>query len=189
MGGRLSTIAKGRLLRLVDDNLRNPTQGFLDELTNGTAMVDLGLAKQILQPGQEGHVNDEIFGDAGNPQAWWPTQAEKEKIVRGGYIRALQVALAHNPIVPIESYWVAGVPHFEMIIADCHKQVNAFLLTPQPGKALNPALTGVQEEMWTVASDARCAELRQMIPNNYGPEEPQPIPSLQGVKSLRLWGY
>jgi hypothetical protein len=189
MGGRLSVIAKGRLLRLVDDNLQAPTAAFLDELTRGDSMVALGLAKQILKPGQEGHVNDEIFGDAGNANAWWPNEAEKEKIVRGGFIRALTVALGHSPPVPIECYWVAGAPHFEIIVSDCVGQVNVFLLTPEPGKVLNPAQTGVMEDMWVVATDARCAELRKAIPDNYGPEDPQPIPSLTDVKSLRLWGY
>jgi hypothetical protein len=189
MGGRLSVIAKGRLLRLVDQNLQAPTADFLDELTRGDAMVDLGLAKQILQPGQEGHVNDEVFGDATNPKAWWPTADEKEKIVRAGFIRAITVALGHAPPVPVECYWVCGVPQFEIIVADCQKQVNVFLLTPEPGKALSPAKTGVMEDMWAVGTDARCAELRAAIPDNYGPEDPQPIPSLTGVKTLRLWGY
>ena len=48
MGGRLSVIAKGRLMKLIDQSLQAPTPAFLDELTSGTSMVQLGLAKQIL---------------------------------------------------------------------------------------------------------------------------------------------
>jgi hypothetical protein len=189
MGGRLSVVAKGRLLRLVDQNLEAPTQAFLDELTNGTPLVALGLAKQILKQEQVGHVEDEIFGDTGNAKAWWPSAQEKEAIVRAGFIQALTVALGHTPPVPIECYWVAGVNNFEIIVADCSKQVNVFLLTPDPGKALSPAQTGVLEDMWVVAPQARCVALRAAIPNGYGPSDPENIPGVAGIQKLRLWGY
>lgn len=189
MGGKLSAVAKGRLMRLVDGSLEVPVQAFLDELTNGTSMVDLGLGKNILKPTQVGHVNDEVFGEAGNAKAWWPTEEEKQDIVRGGFIQALTVALGHNPPVPIQCYWVVGVEEFEMIVSDCKNQVNVFLLTPTPSKPLNPPPTGVLEDMWVVATDARCDELFAKIPPSYGPQPPETIPATPGVKMLRLWGY
>ena len=189
MGGRLSPIAKGRLLKLVDQNLEKPVQAFLDELTSGTSMVDLGLDKHILNTTQVGHVEDEIFGDAGNAKAWWPSEAEKQEIVRGGFIQALKVALGHTPPVSIQCYWVCCVDHFEIIVADCPDQVNVFLLTPAPAKPLSPPANGSVEDMWVVATETRCQELFAAIPLNYGAVPPQDIASVAGVKVLRLFGY
>jgi len=195
MGGRLSVIAKGRLLQLVDKNLEKPERAFLDELTNGQSMVVLGLNKQIIKQSQVDHVEKEIFGDGPTSGAWWPKEHEKQAIVRGGFITALQLSLEHNDEngqpkpVPIECYWVVGVDHFEIIVSDCAAQVNLFLLTPKPGPQLTPLPAGMMEDMWVVATEVRCDELYGMIPPNYGAAPPEPIPSVTGAKILRLWGY
>ena len=83
-----------------------------------------------------------------------------------------------------------GVDTFEVVVSDCGNQVNVFLLTPEPGQSARPLRqTGVVEDMWTVATEARCNELRGGIPSAYPAADPEDIAGVAGVKLLRLWGY
>jgi hypothetical protein len=191
MGGTLSPVSKGRLMKAIDRMLEQPTTEYLEELVNGLSMVDLGLAKQILKDGQVSHVEDEVFGDQANQQAWWPAATDKQAVIRGGFVQALKVSLAHGTPVPIQCYWINGVGEdtFEIVVADCPNQVNLFLLTSKPKNPPAPPATGGREDMWVVATNARCAALMQDVPANYNPDPPEQIDCAPGVQVVRLWGY
>jgi hypothetical protein len=189
MGGKLSVIVRGRLMKKIDDNLTQPDKASLDELTAGTSMVDLGLAKGILTTqGDVDHVNDEVFGDNQDPDAWWPDEPEKQEVVRGGFIQAITGSRGHQPPVPIHSYWISGVNTFEVIVADRITHVDLFLLTPNPRVVPQPANVGLKEDLWMVATKDRCDEIYNGIPNNYPKEKPEDVPGVTAQR-LRLCGY
>jgi hypothetical protein len=55
-----------------------------------------------------------------------------EGVVRRGYTHAIQLALSHEPAVPIETLWMTGVcDEFEIHICDSVRQVTVLWLIPE----------------------------------------------------------
>lgn len=69
-----------------------------------------------------------------NPiSGWWPTQQPIAPIYAQGLLHALTVSLATPGLPrPIDSYWVVGHTHVEMITLASPRQVTLVIATPHP---------------------------------------------------------
>src|SRR5262249_17937572 len=145
MGGTLTTVSKGRLIRAIDQRLRVPKQEYLDELQSGQPLLSIGLDSGIVADAQQDHVRVEAFGGPDSPRAFWPKLQFKEQIGRAGYSQDLQIAVAplrRNPPDPpksIVSYWMVGGENFEIMVADSVQEVTVFWVTPRFSPPTPPA--------------------------------------------------
>ena len=166
-------ISKGGVLEQTDEVLRDRTtyRPRLEELKAHGNL--LGLASDtgaVRSESDRHHAAVEGLGGAKTPGAWWPGVARKDEIVRQGFIRAYEAALADDEnIKPISVYWLRVLPEqtsrvrsrrpgraigkhepFEVIVTRTEYQVTLFLVTPVPPSL--PVRAGKPEDIWVVAS-------------------------------------
>jgi len=166
-------IAKGAVLRQTDEVLRD-TSTYRERLKELKSDGDLvGLASDtgaVRSDGDRHHAAVEGLGEAKARGAWWPGVARKAEIVRQGFIRAYEAALADDDhITPISVYWLRVLPEptssarssrsrrgmtreepFEVIVTKTDYQVTLFLVTTVPPTP--PVRAGKPEDIWVVAS-------------------------------------
>jgi hypothetical protein len=131
-------IDKGHLLKDTDRLLARTSQyrKRLAELKQGTdSLVDLAQRQKIVSSREDlTHAQKEWLGGPGEPLAWWPTIANKEAILREGFIKAYEIALRDpDDVRPIETFWIPGWSSFATLaLAGPGKVTLLLILTPPP---------------------------------------------------------
>ena len=183
----LFLITKGRIITNSDLNLRHPTHALYEGLRAAPRMSDrAALAEfQVIRESDKDHVDNDFFG-----KRWFPDVPDKEDIVREGYLKAIKLSLAHAIQKPVVSYWITGLPKFEVMVAESEHQITVFLLTPQPpiGK-LPPAEKTYDESLWLIAPTERIAEIRDAHPAEYQMAKLQEPTTTPGIGCLQAKGY
>ena len=178
-------ITKGRILTNADKNLRHPTHGLYEGLRSALKMSDNAKVTDVIVESDRSHVEDEFFG-----KKWWPEIPHKEDIVREGYLKAMKLSLAHVTQKSVVTYWIAGVPKFEVMVAESDHQITLFLLTPKPPEGQLPAAEhSYPENLWVVATEDRIAEIRDSYPAEYGMGALEESTTTRGIKCLQAKGY
>src|SRR5262245_20006234 len=146
MAGVLTNVVKGSMLSNADNRLRQRTSetpgDYTDRLNDLLGWLKAGMplvqhAKSVAPHGKdkkvadstadEGHVK-EFLGDP-PAQSFFPHMVgdSEDEIVRGGYIRAIELALATNPPRPIVSYWIINgrkdtdIDGFEVFVSETER--------------------------------------------------------------------
>ena len=185
-------IDKGHLLRDTDALLARTAQyqQRLDELRRGKdSLVDLASRQKILQTAQDqSHAAKEWLGGPGEPLAWWPHVADKETILREGYIKAYEVALQDpKNVKPIETYWIPGWSSFATVVVPAFDRVTLLLiLTPPPpaGK-----LTGkLDQDVYVIAGKTTIGALLDLYANRPEAEKNATPTTAPDVYAFRLKG-
>lgn len=177
-------LSKGNIFRRIDKYMSNPRQHFIDDLKNASEIASLGESRGILEGAdQMAHASREALGDEGDPVAWFPKEPHKTEIIIQGYVKATELALQSDPAKPVVTYWVNGLRHFEIMVAESEKQVTVFLLTPEPPPAKLNTRPHVDDDLWLISSDERLAAIQE----DYIPEErPKAEPVADGVSCMRI---
>jgi hypothetical protein len=154
----------------------------------------------IRNPVEKAHSKDEFFG-SNAALCFFPKTSNNDvgQIVRGAFIRALDLALAPalpKPPKPIVSYWVVtgradGAPDaFEAFVAETEAEVHVLLLTPEPVNVPKPPAGGdMREKLYVVATIPRIQAIEQEFKKPGYPVIPVPLPGTAGVKCLQVIGY
>lgn len=184
MPGSKMQIVKGKILTRADNDLNAPTQAHLDGLKAAASLSQHGVNRGVLLAGDKAHVDEEWLGND-----WWPTIPDKEAIIREGYIKALELAL-DGAVRPVVSYWVVGVPTFEVMVAQSAQQITVFLMTPtHPPATLPPPEQAIVDGLFVVASTARVEEIRDSFPAGYEMNSLIKDSFTAGIKRLQSKGY
>jgi hypothetical protein len=184
----MSTVSKGRIFRKLDKFLSKPEAHFLDDLRKpeNFQLAKLGENRGLLEgQGQFEHADKEWFGGKSERAAWWPSNPQKQEIVRQTFVKATEVALASDPPKPIVTYWVYGSESFEGMVGESDQQVTVFLLTPPPpSMPTTQTRPHVDEKLWVIAPDARIAAIQE----GYAPaERPQAAATdTPGVSTMQM---
>ena len=151
-------------------------------------------------PELESHVRNEFFGGDPNKDFFPNVPAHSaEEIVRGGYIRALELALALGPPAPpkpIVGYWIianhkdAEGDVFEVFVAETTREVHVLMLTPKPSADFKPpgANHARTEKMWVVSTEKRIKSIEETYPSGYARNHVK-TPGANGVDCLQVVGY
>jgi hypothetical protein len=176
MGGMPEIMAKGTILRRMDDYSKNKNHliQVLDDLQNRPEPMDvLGVAYGILAtPEEVSHMRDEWF------RTWWPWAQPVEPIIRRGVIEAIKVALKNpaNPL-PLDFYWVctpkygedtagSSTPDQEPVevgVAWSDKQVTVIFHTPNEPYQPSPP---EDEPILVVKRDETTGEIKVVTPGS-----------------------
>lgn len=219
MPGALTNVVKGGSNGRADQRLsRRPGESVaefrqrLQELRNrfvgGMALVDIAAQKLavgkdervVRNPVEVKHTRDEFLGDDPSVRFFPQTTDDREdQIVRGAFIRALDLALAPPAPAapkPIVTYWVItgrtdGAPDaFEAFVAETSAEVHVLLLTPEPAYVPTPPSGGdIVEDMYVVSTTLRIQQIEQRLQQVAYPVLPVPLPGTNGVGCLRVIGY
>jgi hypothetical protein len=181
-------IGKGGTLRSIDDRLMKPTQRHLHELLEHPTLMDVAKLSGIFDESGRHHVEAEGLGGRGVEGAFWPEYERKEAIVRAGFIKALRRALTSEPPKPIVSYWISGVPTFEVVVAESRQQVTLFFLSPI-WKGGPPPPARLDEDIWVIGSNDRIEDLQAQYPEGSNLEPAESVKVADGVKVQRLRGW
>jgi hypothetical protein len=184
MPGRLTTITKGTFLGNADDQLLTPTLDHLRWFESDKGLTKIGQDNEVIEPGAEGHSDDEFFGSDPN-KAFFPDipSDETQDIVRGAYIQALRLSLYKNYAdrelrerpKPVVSYWIVtgpageGESRFEAYTIDSGLEVHVFIVTPDPQNAPTPptAEYSIDERIWLTGTQAWVDEVKARAPYGY----------------------
>ena len=148
----------------------------------------------------ETHTRDEFFGNGS--RAFFPVMGghREDQIVRGGYIRAIELALGEDPAAApksIVTYWIQtgrkeeDPDAFEFFVAETPNEVHVLILTPQPARvpAPPPAKHERVENMWVVSTSHHIKHLaEEAYPRGYT-REYAPLDGTSGVDCLRVVGF
>jgi hypothetical protein len=146
------------------------------------------------------HSKDEFFGNAPNV-CFFPTSLgiDAGRIVRGAFIRALDLALSPPTPTspkPIVTYWVVtgrtdgAADAFEAFVAETGAEVHVLLLTPEPVNVPAPPPGGdIHEDMYVVATTPRIQTIQQKFKDAKYPVLAVPLPGTTGVECLQVMGY
>jgi hypothetical protein len=95
----------------------------------------------------------------------WSSEAEgpanADDVLRHGYREAVQLALSHEPPVPLETFWVSGAgDEFEVHISDGREHVTLFMVVPGvAGDERVPAGSSrAWAKSWVVTAGERTAD-------------------------------
>lgn len=189
MGTGVSTIVKGRILRLIDQRLQHPRTEFLQELESGQGLSGIARSLGYIDAGAGTHHADvEMLGNH-DGESWWPDQQAKAAKIRAAYIQALRLALEYTPPKPVVTYWIREGPRFETMVADSQREVHVFWLTPEaPAPAPPAAGNEFREDLWLVSTPERIQQIRAPL-QQYQVEEPFELPKANGVQCFRIIGY
>ena len=95
-------------------------------------LCDLANSLGLLpDPKEEEHLRTDWYG----PERWWKDY-DVEGIVRRGYFDLLSEFKSAR--LPIEPYWITGVPAVQARHVVSKRQITFFLLTPPPGRSPGP---------------------------------------------------
>jgi hypothetical protein len=150
-------------------------------------------------PQLEKHVRDEFFGQ-NQGAAFFPNVPPRdvEEIVRGGFIRAIEISLATKAPKspkPIVGYWVIANRQdsegdvFEVFVAETPREVHVLMLTPKPAPALKPpgANKSRAELMWVVSTKKRVNAIANSYPGDY--KKTFVDVDAEGVACVQVMGY
>jgi hypothetical protein len=213
----LTNVIKGRMIERSDDRYRlregesigECRARFSEHLARLQAGQDFGEhAKTRVAIGDdlqiatnaahEIHARDEFLGNG--EQAYFPVMGGQDQIVRGGYIRAIELALGEDPAAApksIVTYWIVtgrkeeDPDAFELFVAETPNEVHVLILTPQPARvpAPPPAKHERVEDMWVVSTSHHIKHLAEdAYPKGYT-REYAPIDGTMGVDCLRVVGF
>ncbi len=207
MPGRLSTLTRGRFIEGIDRVLQKPTEELLrrHETTPTSSISALSSEIEVASADSYGHSEYSFFGDE-LPKAFFPPggripdSAAKKAIVLSASIQAQRVALYDNPDaaphlrkkrkqpLPVVSYWINGVPDFEVYVAlsSTNAEVHMLIMTPFPHEDPKPPPRGRAENIWVIASDDRIKTLHDAMPATFKASEPFDI---QGAQCQKLTDY
>jgi hypothetical protein len=146
------------------------------------------------------HTREEFFGEG--ERAFFPRIGgyRVDQIVRGGYIRAIELSLGGNSAAapkPIVSYWIVNgrkeedPDAFELFVSETPNEVHVLILTPQPAHlpAPPPASSERVEDMWVVSTSHHVKHIAEEVyPRGYT-REYAPIDGTSGVDCLRVVGF
>lgn len=177
-------LSKGNIFRKIDKYMSNPQQHFISDLTGTNKLDELGESRGILEgKDQLAHTSRELLGNEGDPVAWFPDAPHKTEIIQQGYVKAMQLALAHEQPKPVVTYWVNGLKNFEVMVGESDAQVTVFLLTPEPPPAKLNTRPHVDDDLWLISDDKRLAAIQE----EYIPEErPKAETVAEGVSCMRI---
>jgi len=183
-------------------------QQILAWLRNGDELADIAKTRvsigedrpTVTNSSHEAHTRDEFFGSGS--RAFFPVMGghREDQIVRGGYIRALELALGQDPqSAPksIVTYWIITGRHqedpgaFELYVAETPAEVHVLILTPQPAQlpAPPPASHERMEDMWLIGTTHHVKEIAEhAYPRGYT-REYAPIDGANGVDCLRVVSF
>ena len=132
----------------------------LAELKNsrGKPIAETLIHLQLITPAQAKHLENHWLAD--RPPAWWPAKRPKGDILREGYIKALEVAIAAN--LPTSSYWVCTGEAFEVIVMKCEYQITILVATPEVPASVVPPQAQAMQDIWVVCAADTAEEL--MLP-------------------------
>jgi hypothetical protein len=105
-----------------------------------------------------------------------PGRTNADPILRHGYQEAFQLALSHEPPVPLETFWVTGAGNdFEVHVSDGDDHVTVFMIvTGTPGDDIPAGSKKARNKSWVVTSGGRA--------NDDGRGQPQPLAEGNVVK-------
>lgn len=213
-GHERTNVFKGQLLANADERFRQRDlespkdyqerlEQILQWFKRGDAHVDIaktrttvGLDEVVAQSlEQETHVRDDFFGHD-SKVCFFPGLAGNtaDQIVRGTYIRAIELALCSDPAKPIVSYWITNgrsdtdSDAFETFVAESEREIHVLLLTPKPATApAGDPSRAIRERMFFVSTAARVGEIRAQYPAELRTRIP--LPGTSGVDCLQVIGY
>ena len=215
----LTNVIKGTMIGRSDDRLRLRDGESIAEcrarfrellacFQGGDELVDCARTRMAIgddvpmatSVSHEIHTRDEFFGNGSG--AFFPVMGghREGEIVRGGYIRAIELALSRNPLAapkPIVTYWILNgrkeedPDAFEIFVAETPNEVHVLILTPQPAHvpAPPPARHERVEDMWVVSTSHHIKHLaEEAYPQGYT-REFAPVDGTSGVDCLRVVGF
>ena len=172
-----------------------------DIVDHGKIRVGIGDDQlTVRNASDEIHVREEFLGQG--ERAFFPRIGghRVDQIVRGGYIRAIELALGEDPAAApksIVTYWILtgrkeeDPDAFEFFVAETPNEVHVLILTPQPARvpAPPPAKHERVEDMWVVSTSHHIKHLaEEAYPRGYT-REYAPLDGTSGVDCLRVVGF
>ena len=155
--------------------------------SRGRPLCDVLVALKLLSAAQARHLDIHWLAD--RPPGWWPASRPKGDILREGYIKALEVAIAAD--LPTSSYWVCTGEAFEVVILKSPQQVTILVATPEVPASVVPPQAQTLQDVWVVCSADTAQELLVPYEENWmqAPDPAQlvkPKVSRSGVKSVKV---
>lgn len=223
MAGVLTNVIKGSMLANADTRFSRgatPLNVFRARLlalradfasgvapdNHATKQYDQWDGKVARTPDQVVHTRDHFFGDPPQRDCFFPGMSgnTEDDIVRGAYIRAIDLALGSDPLKepkPIVSYWIINgrtdsVPEgFEVFVSETPLEVHVLMLTPYP--AVPPPVpdpndpNGGQrkEKMWLVSTAQRIAQVDSLLQTHGYSVIPVTLPVPATVECRQVVGY
>jgi hypothetical protein len=168
--------AREKLEQLRAEVLRVRARDFrgLEEVFSRSLFTDFYTADQIamIAAHLRSHWFDETTG-------WWPPFQPVAPIYALGLLRTLNASLASRgpgPL-PIDSYWIIGHGHVEMVNLVSPRQVTLLVMTPPPPEPAPGQIHGETAEVWVTTRRAGRTEAE------IDPESEQPS---VGGRELRV---
>ena len=99
-------------------------------------------------------------------------------MLKHGYREAFQLALDHDPPVPVETFWGSGAgDEFELHVTDGFDRVTVFMLVP-PGEGVMHSSERAHNKSWVVTAGERV------------PDDGRPVEELvpQGIVKIEVSG-
>ena len=119
-----------------------------------------------------------------NGKGWWkdnPAQGALEWILRQSLIQAMKVAQEgreKNPLL-VDSYWICGVAHLEVIVTRSNNQVTRIMLTPGIREDLPIIPDDLDEDIWVIRPNQERNDAERFV------EQPIEV-NKHGVQTVRL---
>lgn len=168
MTGMIGTpVSKGKM-NAAWDELHSTAKGrawCLAELkkSRGKPITEMLLHLKLVSKGQAAHLEKHWLPD--KPPGYWPRSRPKGDILREGYIKALEVAIAAD--VPTSSYWICTGEAFEVMILKGAMQVTILVATPEVPADTVPTVAQELQDIWIVCSADTADELLQPFEENW----------------------
>jgi hypothetical protein len=88
--------------------------------------------------------------DDRSPTAFFPSFQPMAPIYAEGVLKTLELSLGGNPDpLPIDAWWVMGLPHVELINLVNGRQVSLLIMTPMPPPAFRNKVIGDRAQAWS----------------------------------------
>jgi hypothetical protein len=82
----------------------------------------------------------------------------RDAVLKHAYKEAVELALAHEPPVPLETFWVTGAgDEFELQISDGFDRVTVFMIVP-PDKDVMNSSARAANKAWVVTAGGRTSD-------------------------------
>lgn len=85
---------------------------------------------------------------------WWPSFQPIAPIYALGLLRTINASLAAKDPLPIDSYWIIGHTHVELVNLVSSRQVTLLIATPPPVQFAPPGIQGESSQAWVTARRA-----------------------------------
>lgn len=201
------TVVRGEMLRRLDDSLNTSDIDESLEMLRSRPLFEIAEAREGLANDREKrHAREHIFNNDGS-RGWWAddalreTGAEREKIIRSAYIKALALRKSliddGRPDKKLRTLWVRGLSRVEVYVFELDSEIVVQWLTPDvpedpenpappPADRTNPVM---DERIWACATSARIDTYVKRFSDAKYDTENRVESELPGIGIFHVIGY